>query len=316
MRLRLENCLPYYSRAGITATVLSVRRSNLRERLRVLQEARDHDAVLLFRTIGFAPLELKLLRRANPRIIFDFDDALMFREQKFERPLRVKDFEYFVRTMNHCAVAVAGNEFLASFSKGCGVETIVLPTPIDVAQYLFKKDPGGIGSTIGWLGLSDGLPYVRFIESALRRLSVRFPTLRLKIVSDKPLELNGINVENEIWRAETEQANLASFAVGIMPLWDSLWTRGKCGYKILQYMGVGTAVVASAVGANNQIITPNENGFLARTEEDWINQIAALIENAKLRQSIGLHGRQLVESNYSLEGFAKKYVDLLHEVAR
>src|SRR4029077_17621129 len=138
---------------------------------------------------------------------------------------------------------------------------------------------------------------------------------KLKIVSDKPLQLDDIKIDNQIWRGETEKQKLASFDIGIMPLWDSVWTRGKCVYKILQYMGVGTPVVASDVGVNSQIIKSGENGFLARTEDDWVKSIAALIDNAKLRRSFGLRGRALVEKKYSTERFANRYVDLLREVA-
>jgi glycosyltransferase involved in cell wall biosynthesis len=315
-RLRLRDCLPYYSRLGIETTILSVRRSSLGERARVLRKAGRHDAIVLFKTTGFAEFELKLLRRANPRIVFDFDDAVMFREQKYRRPLRVEDFQKFVRTTRHCVAAVAGNDFLASFAEGCGVKTRILPTPIDTAKYQVKKQTKSIGATIGWLGLSDGLPYVRQLQPALRRLSERFSNLKLKIVSDKQLELDGIRIENEAWRSETEQEQLASFDIGIMPLWDSVWTRGKCGYKILQYMGVGTAVVASDVGFNNQIITPGENGFLARTEDDWVKYIATLIEKPDLRREFGIRGRELVERKYSLEHFADVYASVFHEVAQ
>jgi glycosyltransferase involved in cell wall biosynthesis len=315
-RLRLRDCLAHYSQLGMKATVLSARRSSLRERFRVIREAARHDAVVLFKTIGFRESELRRLQRANPRIVFDFDDAVMFREQKYRRPLRDEDFQKFLTTLSHCVAAVAGNDFLARFSEACGKRTVVLPTPIDVGRYKIKPNVEGPGLTIGWMGLSEGLAYLQHIQPALQRLSQRFPGLKLKVISDKPLQLGGVIVENEPWRSETEQAHLASFDIGIMPLWDSIWTRGKCGYKILQYMGVGTAPVASDVGVNSQIITSGENGFIARTEEEWVNSIGALIENAKLRRDFGLRGRELVERRYSLERFAQGYVDLLHDVTR
>jgi glycosyltransferase involved in cell wall biosynthesis len=315
-RLRLRDCVAHYSQLGVEITTLSARRSSLSERFRVLRKAGRYDAVVLFKTTGFAEFELKFLRYRNPRIVFDFDDAVMFREQKYQRPLRDEDFQKFLRTLRHCAAVVAGNDFLASFAEACGRRTIVLPTPVDVAEYQIKKQVDSPGVTVGWLGLSDGLAYIRHIQPALRRLSERFASLKLKIVSDKPLQLDGVRVDNELWRTENEQQNLASFDIGIMPLWDSLWTRGKCGYKILQYMGVGTAVVASDVGVNNEIIRSGENGFLARTEDDWVNSIAALIENPELRRTFGLRGRELVEKKYSLEHFAKVYVDLLRDIVQ
>src|SRR5260370_8074041 len=139
---------------------------------------------------------------------------------------------------------------------------------------------------------------------------------KMKGVSDKPLQLDRVHVENDPWRLETEQTNLASFDIGIMPLWDSVWTRGKCGYKILQYMGVGTAVVASDVGVNNEIISHGENGFLARTQDDWVEALSSLIRNAEECRKIGLGGREIIEKRYSLERFAQGYVKLLREVAR
>src|SRR4029077_17735125 len=116
-------------------------------------------------------------------------------------------------------------------------------------------------------------------------------------ISDKPLQLEGVKIDNHQWTTDSEQQHLASFDIGIMPLWDSLWTRGKCGYKILQYMGVGTAVVASDVGANRDIAASGENGFLVRSQEDWIAALTSLIQDAGQRKTFGLRGRELVEKH-------------------
>jgi glycosyltransferase involved in cell wall biosynthesis len=114
---------------------------------------------------------------------------------------------------------------------------------------------------------------------------------------------------------DREQTDLSSFTIGIMPLTDTLWTRGKCGYKILQYMAAGIPSVASAVGANNDIVTHGENGFLARTSEDWVRLIATLAGDPVLRKKFALKGRQLVEKSYSLEQFSDRYIKLMREVA-
>ena len=314
-RLRLKDCLAHYNRLGVEVTILTTRRSSLPTQRKIIQEARRHDVVVLFKTLGFSPLELRLLRRANRHIIFDFDDAVMFREQKHRRPLDGRNLRKFIRTLEICSAVVAGNSFLAAFARACDRRTVVLPTSIDLTEYRLKEAANSSGLTIGWLGLSDGLPYLRQIEPALAGLAQKFPGLKLKVVSDKPLHLESIEVQNESWHIETEQAQLSSFDVGIMPLWDSVWTRGKCGYKILQYMGVGTAVVASPVGVNREIIHSGENGFLARTEEDWVQSIGSLVENPEQRTRFGSRGRELVEANYSLEGFAEGYVRLMREVA-
>jgi glycosyltransferase involved in cell wall biosynthesis len=314
IRLRLTDYLTRYAELGIAVTVVATQ-SRVSDRLKVIRAAAQHDVVVLFKTIGFTKLQLALLRRANPRIVFDFDDAVMFREQKYRQPLRARTFNKFLRTMEHCTAVVAGNDFLARFGEACGKHTIILPTPIDLTRYKPKTQRDGEGATVGWLGLSDGLPYLRQIEPAFRQLAGRFAAFRLKIISDKPLDLDGLPIENELWRAETEQAQLASFDVGIMPLWDSVWTRGKCGYKILQYMGVGTAVVASPVGVNSEIVVDGENGFLATTDDEWIDRIARLLEDSALRRAFGLRGRELVERSYSAEQFTASYAKLLREVA-
>src|SRR5712691_12153172 len=199
-RLRLRDCLDYYKQLDVEVTVLPARRSSIGERLRVLKEAARHDVVVLFKMIGFNELELSLLQRANRRIIFDFDDAVMFREQKHRRPLRGKDFKKFLRTVKHCAAVVAGNDFLACFAEASGRRAIILPTSIDLRRYHLKENFDTPGLTIGWVGLSDGLPYLRHIQPALQRLTETFPGLKLKVVSDKPLQLDGVHVENDPWR--------------------------------------------------------------------------------------------------------------------
>src|SRR5712692_5928039 len=209
-RLRLRDCLDHYKQLDVDVTVLPARRSSIGDRLRVLREAGRHDVVVLFKTIGFNELELSLLQRANRRIIFDFDDAVMFREQKHRRPLRAKTFKKFLRTVKYCEAVVAGNDFLACFAEACGRRAVILPTSIDLTKYKLKRHKDGRGLTIGWLGLSDGLPYLRHIQPALQRIRERFPGLKLKVICDKPLQLEGVVVENEPWRLETEQANLVS----------------------------------------------------------------------------------------------------------
>jgi len=315
IRLRLKDCLPAYQRLGIETTILTTQRSRISAQIQILRAARNHDVVVLFKTIGFSSLELAILRRFNPRVIFDFDDAVMFREQKYEQPFTGRNFEKFRRTMRICSAAAAGNTFLGSFAEGCGVKATILPTSIDLEKYSVKKQDSSDGLTIGWVGLSDGLRYLRHIQPALKRLSEKFPGLRLKVVSDKPLELDGVRIQNEPWQMETEQEHLRSFDVGIMPLWDSVWTRGKCGYKILQYMAIGTAVVASDVGVNGEIISSGQNGFLARTENDWVTSIGNLFENSEQRRTFGMRGRELIEQKFSLERYATRYAELFREVA-
>jgi glycosyltransferase involved in cell wall biosynthesis len=312
-RLRLGDCIERYRQAGINVTVVSARRSRLRERLRLIAQAPRHDAVILFKTTGFSWLDLHLLRRKNRRIIFDYDDAVMFRNLKYGRPVRTRDFDKFRRTVEHCVAVAAGNQYLARFGEACGTRAVILPTAVDVSKYTATPEPPS-RLTVGWLGLSDGFVYLRHIQPALKKLVSQFPEFRLRVISDKPLELEGVRIENERWQLEREHRNLSTFTIGLMPLTDTLWTRGKCGYKILQYMAAGIPVIASAVGANKDIISHGENGFLARTLEDWVNNITRLADDSKLCQTFGRRGRELVEKRYSLDQFAAGYIDLMRQV--
>src|SRR5947207_9093692 len=226
-RLRLRDCLDYYSALSVEATVVPTRRSSVTERLRVLKEARRHDVVVLFKTIGFNEFELGLLQRANRRIVFDFDDAVMFRDQKHRRPLRGKDFKKFLRTVRHCAAVVAGNDFLACFAEASGRRAIVLPTSIDLRRYHLKQDFDGPGLTIGWVGLSDGLPYLRHIQPALQRLSEMFPGLKLKWVWAKPFQLNRLKSEKNHWELGPDKTNFPALDMELMRLWNWFWTRAK-----------------------------------------------------------------------------------------
>ena len=312
-RFRLGDCTDRYRTAGIEVTITSARRSSLPERIHLIREAKRHDLVVLFKTTGFSAFDLRLLHRNNSRIIFDYDDAVMFREQKYGRPIRLREFEKFVRTVEHCTAVVAGNGFLARFAEACGKRTLILPTPVDVSKYtVSNSEPSRL--TIGWVGLSDGFVYLRHIRPALEQLTQSFPELTLRVISDKPLQLDGVTVENEQWQLEREQANLSSFTIGIMPLTDTLWTRGKCGYKILQYMAAGIPVVASAFGANRDIITNGENGFLAGSMDDWVRDISTLAADPVLRRKFGMRGRSLVEQKYSLDQFADAYISLIREL--
>jgi len=313
-RLRLGDCVERYRAAGIEVTTLSARRSSIRERWHLIRQARRHDLVILFKTTGFSSFDLHLLRRNNPRIIFDYDDAVMFRNQKYGKPIRSRDFEKYRRTVEHCAAVAAGNDYLARFAEACGTRAAVLPTAVDTSRHPVPAGPAGDSLTIGWLGLSDGFVYLRHIQPALQELATRFPGLKVRVISDKELQLDSVPVENELWQLEREHRNLSGFSIGIMPLTDTLWTRGKCGYKILQYMAAEIPVVASAVGANNDIVSHGENGLLAKTIDDWVRNLAMLIEKPELRQTFGRRGRQLVEQKYSLDHFATAYVKLMREV--
>lgn len=315
-RLRITGMVPALERDGWSCSVLPIPSDPL-GRLGMIGACRRHDVVVLQKKTSLHPLELFLMRQANPNLVFDFDDAVMFHEVEHGKPLRVKSFAKFLRTVKACRAIVAGNEFLAGFARPICPEVHVLPTPIDTERYRPKDhgDPGN-GVTVGWLGTPGGLAHLKGLAGVFRDVSGKVERLRLKIVSSDFIDLPGVEVIKKRWRLEEEVADLQSFDIGIMPLQDSLWTRGKCGYKILQYMGVGLPVVASPVGINAELVRHGETGFLASEAPAWREALELLATDRTLRARMGAAGRTQIIQRYSLSTYTEDYQDLLRSLGR
>ncbi len=314
-RLRMVDCFEAYRAAGIDCTVKFIP-SGVAGRLVAFYEASRHDVVVLQKKTSLRRIELALLKRFNPRIVFDLDDAVMFHELEHRKPLTGKPFVKFVRTINHCAAVVAGNRFLASFAEPNCSRVYVLPTPVDLNRYRLKDDSRPDDTvTAGWIGVGGNLHYLLDLAGVFQRLAKEYPALRLKVVSNRSIEIPGVDIIYEPWSLEGEISALQSFDIGVMPLRDSVWARGKCGYKILQYMGVGVPAVASPVGINTEFIQHGVTGFLATRPDEWTEALRSLIEHSELRREMGLRGRKRVEEQYSKALFASRYVEILRETA-
>lgn len=314
-RLRVMNCLDTYRAAGVEPTVMPIP-SGFLGRLRMLRAVAQNDVVLIQKKTSFHPIELALMSRLNPRIVFDMDDAVMLHELEHHRPLTGKNLVKFIRTVNHCAAVVAGNRFLAAFSEPNCKRVYELPTPIDTQRYQPKDYSAPSDRVIiGWVGVRGNLHYLKRLEVVFQKLCAEFPEVYLKIVSNDFIDMSGVRVIKERWALDTEIEALRSFDIGIMPLDDTLWARGKCGYKILQYMGVGVPAVASPVGINSEFIRHGETGFLAFSPEDWYKALKTLVADSQTRQAYGLKGRELVDQYYSQDHFSAQYLQVFREVA-
>lgn len=283
-----------------------------------LRRASGWDVVVLQKKTSLPAFELAILRRSNPRLVYDVDDAVMFQEVGDGRPLHGRHFGRFLRTVGAARAVVAGNRFLARFAEAAGRPAAVLPTPVDVERYAPRQKKSGDrdGPVIGWIGLSHNQKYVEPLLPAVGRLRREIPGVRLRIVSDRLLLGPAEYIEWKPWSRDGEPGDVAGFDVGIMPLADNLWTWGKCGYKILQYMASGVPVVASPVGLNTDIVRDGENGFLAVTGEDWLAKLKRLLSSPGLAEEMGARGRSDAERRYSLKSYAGAYLDVVRSVAR
>jgi glycosyltransferase involved in cell wall biosynthesis len=217
--------------------------------------------------------------------------------------------------MKHVNFIVAGNQFLKSQATPYNPNVEVIPTSIDLSRYSVKKGYHSEGPiTIGWLGSSSTLKYLRSLLPTLERMFNRHPHFQLKIVCDQFLDSSDLPIIKKRWSSEEEEDDLKSFDIGIMPLSDDLWARGKCGLKILQYQSVGVPVVCTPVGVNRDIIEDGLNGFWAQDEAQWEQGLLKLVREEGLRREMGLEGRKTVERGYSLEVSAPRILEVLKKV--
>lgn len=266
--------------------------------------------------IGGAFFE-RLAARSGRPIIFDFDDAIFLPSsshynnfiEKFKMPKKVGAI------IRKSSAVIAGNNYLADFSRRFNHNTWMIPTCIDTDKYRFygKEDKGEV--VIGWVGSITTLDFLRPMENVFRRLSLKFSNLKFKIIGGH-FSFNGLsNITSVAWSESGEESELLSLDIGIMPMPDNEWTKGKCGFKAILYMSMGLPCVCADVGANKDIIEDGVNGYLASGEDEWVNKLTLLAESAQLRRKIGAAGRKTVEERFSLKANAPKFLAVIQSVA-
>jgi glycosyltransferase involved in cell wall biosynthesis len=244
----------------------------------------------------------------RPRIL-DVDDAIWLTDPRGS--------EAAARLVRRVDAVIAGNEYLATWYRQHNNNVFVVPTAVDTDKYrpmAPEKHMKKTGCTIGWIGTAGNFPHLRLVWSAIKIVLTRCPEVRVLVVSDRRPEWVRFDGERAVFRAwseETEARDLRDMDIGIMPLHDNEWTRGKCGFKMLQYLAVGIPVVVSPVGMNNDILNGAELGFGARDEKEWVTALIRLSEDRGLRQRLGANGRALVESKYSTRRIASRLAEIV-----
>jgi glycosyltransferase involved in cell wall biosynthesis len=214
-----------------------------------------------------------------------------------------------------CAHAVVGNGLLRDYVARLNPSVTIIPTCIDMELHTQKEYTGREAAILGWTGLKDNLGYLTPIEGVLRELADEHGVM-LHIATGKPYALQGVTVENEHWTLEHEIHYLQHADIGLMPLHDTPRARGKCAFKALQYMAVGTPVVLSPVGMNAEVVEDGVSGFLADSPEEWKEKLARLITDQALRERMGRAARARVQARYSHEVYYPVLKRVLERVAR
>ena len=302
-----------YGKGRSLSKVLETLRGYLR-RVQTLRELRSYDVAFVHREVallGSAQLERFVARRLP--IVYDFDDAIYLGPTNTVNPwvAWLRDSgktETLCRLARHVTV---GNETLAAFARPLAEAVTVLPTTIDTDSYRVSGRRANKRPVLGWSGSLTTLPYLASMSDTLHRLRQRLD-FELRVIGGV-LEIPGLDVQSRPWRAEIDVGYLQDLDVGIMPLPDDPWTRGKCGLKALQYMALGIPPVVSPVGVNTEIVRQGHDGFLASTPEEWVDRLHDLLTNESLRTRLGREARRTVEERYSARVHAPRLAEILRE---
>jgi glycosyltransferase involved in cell wall biosynthesis len=256
--------------------------------------------------------------------IVDFDDAVFHRYDAHSSSLvRLILGHKIDAVMRAAKLVVAGNNYIASRARKAGAKRVeILPSVVDMKRFSYTASPGNATQSndnplrIGWVGSPVTTPYLSLIQKPLETVA-RQGNVQIVLIGIGSLDpLPGLPKEKIEWNEELEPKLLESLDIGVMPLPDNPFERGKCGYKLVQYMAAGLPVVASPVGANTQIVKHATTGFLASTAQEWVEALQRLRDHPEMRARFGLAGRRRAEQFYSLEITAPKLTDLLLSCAR
>ncbi|WP_462280495.1 glycosyltransferase family 4 protein [Salinivirga cyanobacteriivorans] len=309
----------FYKRHNYFLKLFIVIKSYFR-RCRHVARVKQYNAVFIYREafmLGRTRFERKIKRKGVP-IIFDFDDAIWLNDVS-DANKELKWLKRPEKTGEICAfstLVIAGNQYLANYAKQFNDNVEIIPTTIDTSYHQPQEKKSEQNYVrIGWTGSSTTLKHFRLLIPVLEKLQKAYNgQLKIRVIADAGIDDERIEVENVPWSAHDEVARLNEIDVGIMPLPDDEWSRGKCGFKGLQYMSVGIPAVMSPVGVNTEIIEHGVNGYLAANDQEWAHTLKQLIDNAVLRKEIGAAGRATIVNRYSIDANKEKYLRLFEAV--
>lgn len=290
-------------------------------RLRSLASLSDYDLIFIYREafpIGPPFIELALTRRDRPPVVYDFDDAI-FLPHVSEANRLVASLKYPAKVpsiIRHSDQVIVGNDYLAAYSRRYNPAVTMIPTCVDTSRFVPRAEGpcGRREPVVGWIGSPTTTPYVLRMKDILRRAAERRPFEMKVSGAGRDIEFAGVPVRNVPWSLDREVELFNSCDIGVYPLVDDEWSKGKCGFKAIQFMACGVAVVASGVGVNREIIQDGVNGFLATNEDEWVEKIGRLLSEPDLRARFAAAGRRTIEERYSLRVNAPKLVATFRDV--
>jgi glycosyltransferase involved in cell wall biosynthesis len=266
--------------------------------------------------IGPPIFEWIIAKLFKKKIIYDFDDAIWLTDKKNESWLeRTIRWRSKVKSICRWSYRIsAGNDYLKNYAQTFNINAVKNPTTIDTENVHkhVEKISGNDKITIGWTGSHSTLKYLKELEQTLLRVEKKFSHIDFCVIADKAPDLKLNRLLFKPWSLKTEVSDLAQFDIGIMPLPNDEWTKGKCGFKALQYMSMEIPTIASDIGENKIIIKHGVNGFLATDSSEWETYLTQLIENESLRKQLGREGKKTVDNQYSVAANSRNFLSLFN----
>ena len=306
---------------GKFAKKTSIYLKTLMKRTGNLLDMNSYDIIFIFRDAlmtGSTFFE-KQFSRSKAKIIFDFDDAIWLQLNVSEANKKLKFLKNAEKTSTIIGLSdlvFAGNQYLKEYAAQYNNNIVIVPTTIDTDQYVpQKKKTGASKICIGWSGSFSTIVHFALAIPALKRIKDKYgDRVTFKIIGDANYYCKELDTQGVPWIAATEVEDLSEIDIGVMPLPDDEWAKGKCGLKGLQYMALNIPTLMSPVGVNSEIIQHGVNGFLPSTEDEWVEDISRLIESKEYREKIGSAGRQTVIDRYSVHAWKGKYLEYFNRL--
>jgi glycosyltransferase involved in cell wall biosynthesis len=313
-RYRLAAFRPALERAGHTLELRALP-NGWWGRLQLFRRLRGANVILQRRLLP--AWQLFLLRQSVRTLIYDFDDAVFCRDSYSPKGLHhARRERRFATTIRACDAVVAGNSFLAEHARrrAPAARVEVIPTCVDPRRYPLAEPSRRERVQLVWVGSSSTLQGLQAVSPLWEAIARGVPGVRLKLICDRFFQPPMLPVIARRWSEPAEPAEIAAADIGISYLPNDLWSRGKCGLKVLQYMAAGLPVVAKPVGVHPDLVWDGETGFLADTPAQWVEAVARLAANPDLRRRLGRRGRELLETRYSVTAWARSWIALLEEL--
>jgi glycosyltransferase involved in cell wall biosynthesis len=290
------------------------------KRLWSLRALKQYDVVFIYREIfplGPAVIEWLISTPGAPPMVFDFDDAIfMPAVSDANRLIAALKMPSKVATIvSRSRHVTVGNEFLASYARKFSDRVTVIPTSVDTTKFTPAAARAAGPAVLGWIGSPTTAGYLKSLAPALQRLAATHDFVLRVSGAGEAVEIPGVKVDNAPWALASEIDLFRSCDIGVYPLADDLWSRGKCGFKAIEFMACGVPVVAAAVGVNREIVEDGVNGFLASSEDEWVDRLGQLLSRPELRRRFAVAGRETIERHYSLHVNAPTLAAVLRHAA-